>query len=298
MVLPDYAKLLIAHVWRLTKTIICHQLLHLMECIFRQHFQTNFLHCPSQLECALLFQIRMILTSVFFVTAMMCSCCGDTFALFTLTGGKKLNMFVLRTIWAGPVKRTPCSWHEGMGLRGPRPPCARKIPWNPVNFPEDDALPLWFVVVVTLIMINTDLVGFIALLWMILLCSLTPNEWILFIEPVAFCSDMSLNDKWLQMSHWSGNCSILQFVQQSEAGQAMGSLVNRQIFPPGADESHCTGGIPLMRLIPLCWCHWSESCLWNRYDLWWGWYHHCIVVVQLSLTILPWWFRCHWQYWS
>ena len=66
MVLPDYAKLLIAHVWRLTKTIICHQLLHLMECIFRQHFQTNFLHCPSQLECALLFQIRMILTSVFF----------------------------------------------------------------------------------------------------------------------------------------------------------------------------------------------------------------------------------------
>ena len=189
----------------------------------------------------------------FFVTAMMCSCCGDTFALFTLTGGKKLNMFVLRTIWAGPVKRTPCSWHEGMGLRGPRPLCARKIPWNPVNFPEDDALPLWFVVVVTLIMINTDLVGFIALLWMILLCSLTPNEWILFIEPVAFCSDMSLNDKWLQMSHWSGNCSILQFFQQSEAGQAMGSLVNRQIFPPGGDESHCTGGIALMRLIPLCW---------------------------------------------
>ena len=187
-------------VWQ--KSIICHQLLHLMECIFRQHFQTNFLHCPSQLECALLFQIRMILTSVFFVTAMMCSCCGDTFALFTLTGGKKLNMFVLRTIWAGPVKRTLCSWHEGMWLRGPRPLCARKIPWNPVNFPEDDALPLWFVVVVTLIMINTDLVGFIALLWMILLCSLTPNEWILFIEPVAFCSDMSLNNYKYHIDLW------------------------------------------------------------------------------------------------
>ena len=254
-----------------------------MECIFRQHFQTNFLHCPSQLECALLFQIRMILTSVFFVTAMMCSCCGDTFALFTLTGGKKLNMFVLRTIWAGPVKRTPCSWHEGMGLRGPRPLCARKIPWNPVNFPEDDALPLCFVVVVTLIMINTDLVGFIALLWMILLCSLTPNEWILFIEPVAFCSDMSLNDKWLQMSHWSGNCSILQFVQQSEAGQAMGSLVNRQIFPPGADESHWTSGIPLMRLIPLCW-----SLVRSLFveSLW------------FMTELLPplWWCSCHWRY--
>ena len=59
MSLPDYAKLLIAYFCSLTKTIICHQLLHLMECIFRQHFQANFLHGPPQMECALLFQIRM-----------------------------------------------------------------------------------------------------------------------------------------------------------------------------------------------------------------------------------------------